>query len=187
MLLQRRRVAVVELHAVGAGRELVGVTPAWLDDLEDAVHVRRVDAVEVDGVRVRARVHERHAQAGRPRSPGSPAPAPCRCRSSRRRTRPWRPRSAGRRPRACIRVRDPACVRAPSADTGARRARLGRRVRGPRPRSWPHDPSMVPSPCRRARPPKRPPLPRGPASRGEPPLEPAPPLRAAAAASPVVF
>ena len=62
VLLQRRRVAVVELHPVRPRRELVGVGLAGLDDLEDAVHVRRVDAVEVDRVRVRAAVREVDAQ-----------------------------------------------------------------------------------------------------------------------------
>jgi hypothetical protein len=62
VLLQRRRVAVVEVHPVGARRELVRERPARLDDLEDAVHVRRMDAVEVNRVRVRAAVCERDAQ-----------------------------------------------------------------------------------------------------------------------------
>ena len=48
--------AVVELHPVGARRKLVGERLAGRDDLEDAVHVGRVDAVEVDRVRVRAAV-----------------------------------------------------------------------------------------------------------------------------------
>jgi hypothetical protein len=58
VLLERRRVAVVELHPVGARGELVREGAAGLDDLEDAVHLPRVDAVEVDRVRVRARVDE---------------------------------------------------------------------------------------------------------------------------------
>jgi hypothetical protein len=54
--------AVVELHPVRARRELVRERAAGLDDLEDAVHVRRVDAVEVDRVRMRAGVGQRDAQ-----------------------------------------------------------------------------------------------------------------------------
>ena len=46
----------------GPRLELVGELVARLDDLEDAVHVRRVDAVEVDRVRVRAGVREADAQ-----------------------------------------------------------------------------------------------------------------------------
>ena len=55
VLLERRRVAVVELHPVGARRELVRERVAGEDGLEDAVHAARVDPVEVDRVRVRAR------------------------------------------------------------------------------------------------------------------------------------
>ena len=55
VLLERRRVAVVEVEARRARRELVRELLAGPDDLEDAVHVRRVDAVEVDRVRVRHR------------------------------------------------------------------------------------------------------------------------------------
>ena len=56
VLLQRRGVAVVEVHPVRPRRELVREAAARVHDLEDAVHVGRVDAVEVDRVRVRAGV-----------------------------------------------------------------------------------------------------------------------------------
>ena len=62
VLLERRRVAVVELHPRRPRLELVREVTARLDDLEDAVHVRRMDAVEVDRVRVRAGVHEADAK-----------------------------------------------------------------------------------------------------------------------------
>ena len=62
VLLQRRRVAVVELQAGRLGRELVDELVPRADDLEDAVHVRRVDAVKVNRVRVRAGVDEAHAE-----------------------------------------------------------------------------------------------------------------------------
>jgi hypothetical protein len=52
VLLQRRRMAVVEVEAGGLRIELVPEAPARLDDLEDAVHARRVDPVEVNRVRV---------------------------------------------------------------------------------------------------------------------------------------
>ena len=58
VLLQRRRVAVVELHPRRLGRELVGELLAGIHDLEDAVHIRRMDPVEVNRVRVRGGVHE---------------------------------------------------------------------------------------------------------------------------------
>ncbi len=63
VLLQRSRVAVVEVEAGRLRLELIGEAPSGLDDLEDAVHVRRMDAVEVDRVRMRSGVHEVHAQA----------------------------------------------------------------------------------------------------------------------------
>ena len=53
---------MVELHARRAGLELVRESTAWIDDLEDAVHLRRMDPVEVDRVRVRSRVDEVHVQ-----------------------------------------------------------------------------------------------------------------------------
>ena len=62
-------VAVVEVDPGRPRRKLVRERLARLDDLEDAVHVRRVDAVEVDRVRVRARVGEPDAEQvalGRP-------------------------------------------------------------------------------------------------------------------------
>jgi len=62
VLLERCRMAVVELHPVWARRELVSELAARRDGLEDAVHVSRVDAVKVDRVRVGAAVHELHAQ-----------------------------------------------------------------------------------------------------------------------------
>ena len=62
VLLQRRRVAVVEVQPGRPRLELVGELAARVDDLEHAVHVRRMDAVEVDRVRVRAGVDEVDAQ-----------------------------------------------------------------------------------------------------------------------------
>ena len=62
VLLERRRMAVVDVEARRPGRELVRQLVPRRDDLEDAVHVRGVDPVEVDRVRVRARVHEAHPQ-----------------------------------------------------------------------------------------------------------------------------
>ena len=62
VFLERRGVAVVELHAVGLRLELVGEATTGRHDLEDAVHVRRVNAVKVDRVRVRARVDEVDSQ-----------------------------------------------------------------------------------------------------------------------------
>jgi hypothetical protein len=50
------------MHARGPRLELVGELASGLDDLEDAVHVRRVNAVKVDGVRVRARVQQTDAE-----------------------------------------------------------------------------------------------------------------------------
>jgi hypothetical protein len=55
-------VAVVELHPPRARRELVHELAARRNDLEDAVHVRGVDAVEVDRVGVRTLVSEADAQ-----------------------------------------------------------------------------------------------------------------------------
>jgi hypothetical protein len=69
VLLERCRVAVVKVHPVGASGELVREAFVLLDHFEDAVHVRRVNAVEVDRVRVRAGVHQVDAQKvvlGRP-------------------------------------------------------------------------------------------------------------------------
>ncbi len=69
VLLQRRGVAVVEVHPRRPRRELVGERVARGDDLEDAVHLGRVDPVEVDRVRVGAAVDEVDAQQvvlGRP-------------------------------------------------------------------------------------------------------------------------
>ncbi len=54
--------AVVGVEAGGTRLELVGELAARGHDLEDAVHVRRMDPVEVDRVRVRAVVAEQHAQ-----------------------------------------------------------------------------------------------------------------------------
>ena len=54
--------AVVQLHARRTGIELIREATAWIDDLEDAVHLRRMDPVEVDRVRVRAAVEEVHPQ-----------------------------------------------------------------------------------------------------------------------------
>ena len=54
--------AVVEVEAGRARLELVGELASGLDDLEDAVHVRGMDPVEVDRVRVRAAVQEADAQ-----------------------------------------------------------------------------------------------------------------------------
>ena len=63
---QRRRVAVVEVQAEGLGVELVDGRAAGLDQsgagTGHAVHVGRVDAVEVDRVRVMRRVAEADAQ-----------------------------------------------------------------------------------------------------------------------------
>ena len=58
----------------------MNVSPG-LDDLEDAVHVGRVDAVEVDRVRVRAAVREADAQQVALGRPDDRARARCRCRS----------------------------------------------------------------------------------------------------------
>ncbi len=69
VLLQRRRVTVVEVHPRRLRRELVDELAARGHDFEDAVHVGRVDAVEVDRVRMRARIDEADAQdvvLGRP-------------------------------------------------------------------------------------------------------------------------
>ena len=69
VLLERGRVAVVEVEARRPRGELVRELVPRHHDLEDAVHVRRVDPVEVDRVRVRAGVDEAHAQEvvlGRP-------------------------------------------------------------------------------------------------------------------------
>ena len=54
-------VAVIELESRGLGVELVDVAPARRHHLEGAVHVRRVDAVEVHRVGVAAAVLEAHA------------------------------------------------------------------------------------------------------------------------------
>ncbi|MCZ7589090.1 MAG: hypothetical protein M5U27_09625 [Gaiella sp.] len=62
VLLERRRVAVVHVEAGRPGRELVRELLAWADDLEDAVHVRGMDPVKMDRVRVRTRVGESHPQ-----------------------------------------------------------------------------------------------------------------------------
>ncbi len=62
VLLQRRRVAVVELHPGRPRLELVGELAAGRDDLEDPVHVSGVDPVEVDRVRMRAGVQELDAE-----------------------------------------------------------------------------------------------------------------------------
>src|SRR5690606_5425348 len=56
--LERGRVAVVEVQPERLGIELVHVVLPRLHDLEHAVHVRRVDAVEVDRVRMGAGVGE---------------------------------------------------------------------------------------------------------------------------------
>jgi hypothetical protein len=61
VLPQRRGVAVVEVHPERLGVELVDELLPGTDELERPVHVRRVDAVEVDGVRVRPLVLERDA------------------------------------------------------------------------------------------------------------------------------
>jgi hypothetical protein len=55
-------VTVVEVHSVRARGNWYVKLPPGFDDLEDAVHARRVDAVEVDGVRVGAAVREVHPQ-----------------------------------------------------------------------------------------------------------------------------
>jgi hypothetical protein len=55
-------VAVIEVHPRRTGRELVGERIARRDDFEDAVHIRRVDPVKVDRVRVRAPVPELDAK-----------------------------------------------------------------------------------------------------------------------------
>ncbi len=62
VLLQRGRVAVVELHPVRTGGKLVREGLPRLDHLEDAVHVRGVDPVEVDRVGMRPAVEEVHQQ-----------------------------------------------------------------------------------------------------------------------------
>ena len=140
VLLERRRVAVVEVEARGPRLELVREVAARLDDLEDAVHVRRVDPVEVDRVRVRAVVPEAHAERvalGRADDrPGHGAVV-----------RPRREEDA----RGDLEVvvdgdelvlADAArLVRAaPAAGRGARRGRSGRRRRAPRRRSSPRGP-----------------------------------------------
>ncbi len=61
--------AVVEVEPGGPRLELVDELATALDDLEDAVHVRRMDPVEVDRVRMRAAVQEADAERvpfGRP-------------------------------------------------------------------------------------------------------------------------
>src|ERR687898_2788324 len=74
VLPQRRGVAVVEVHSEGLGAELVGELLTRAHELEDAVHVCWVEAVEVDRVRVLTVVLEHHPQPvplggpqGRPR------------------------------------------------------------------------------------------------------------------------
>src|SRR4029453_15508215 len=62
VLLERSRVAVVELHPVRPRAELVRERGPWVDGLEDAVHPARMNAVEVDRVRVRSLVREVDAQ-----------------------------------------------------------------------------------------------------------------------------
>src|SRR5918995_14930 len=71
---QRRGVAVVEVHSEGLGIELVGELLTRAHELEDAIHVCWVEAVEVDRVRVLTVVLEHHPQPvplggpqGRPR------------------------------------------------------------------------------------------------------------------------
>ena len=58
VLVERLDVAVVGVHAEGLGGEGVGAGAAHRDDLEDAVLVAGMDAVEVDGVRVPALVDQ---------------------------------------------------------------------------------------------------------------------------------
>ena len=53
---------MVDVKSRGPRLELVREVPSGPDDLEDAVHVRRVDAVEVDRVRVGASVAEPNAK-----------------------------------------------------------------------------------------------------------------------------
>src|SRR5918995_3557535 len=74
VLPQGRGVAVVEVHSEGLGAELVGELLTRAHELEDAVHVCWVEAVEVDRVRVLTVVLEHHPQPvplggpqGRPR------------------------------------------------------------------------------------------------------------------------
>ncbi len=63
--LQRNRVTVVEVQAERLGVELVDkpITRLHLLVRQRPVHLRRVPAVKVDGVRMRAHVDERHADA----------------------------------------------------------------------------------------------------------------------------
>ena len=100
-------------------------SPPGRDDLEDAVHVRRVDAVEVDRVRVRAGVDEVDAQQVALGGADHRARAPCRCTSTPGRRRRARSRSPCRSPSACTRARARAGTGAAAADRGARRGRVG--------------------------------------------------------------
>src|SRR3712207_1893598 len=74
VLPQGRGVAVVEVHPERLGVELVDELLPGTDELEHPIHVRRVETVEVDRVRVRASVLEHYPQPvpfprpqGRPR------------------------------------------------------------------------------------------------------------------------
>ena len=62
VLLERGGMAVIELHAVRPRLELVGELAPGRHHLEHAVHVRRMDAVEVNRVRMRAGIDEVDAQ-----------------------------------------------------------------------------------------------------------------------------
>src|SRR5215204_1258504 len=59
--LNRNRVAVIEMQPKGFGIEIIGVASARLHRLEGSVHVRRMDAVKMNAVRMAALVGEMHA------------------------------------------------------------------------------------------------------------------------------
>ena len=130
VLLQRRRVAVVELHPPRLRRELVRELAAGRDDLEDAVHVRGMDAVEVDRVRVRALVAKVHAQEvvlGRA-DHGTGRRAVVRPR--RRSARPARPRSRRRARRASYSRSRPGCAAARGGGTSSASTAGSRAIEG---------------------------------------------------------
>ena len=127
VLLERRRVTVVELHPVRLRLELVGELAAGRHDLEDAVHGRRMDPVEVDRVRVRSSVDELDAKDVALGGAEHRARERCRCTSRRGRTPRARSRSRDRSRSACTPGRA-RCVRERLGWVEqARRGREGRR------------------------------------------------------------
>src|SRR5688572_30703025 len=53
--------AVIQLQTERLGVELIHERPTWLHHFERAIHIRRMDSVKVNGMRMRARIREMYA------------------------------------------------------------------------------------------------------------------------------